>query len=94
MVKVKINPPVESTDSGTPDQALVLVRLPKTFVFPVYAPPTASIREVVAVVRDIEPVGLGRYAVILTPGSLAPVKAGRKFTEEDPIAGLLNGRAI
>lgn len=95
MVQIKINPPVESRpcESGTPDLELVRVNLPK-IPFPVYASPHARIREVWIMALSLEPSDFWRHAAIIHPITGRVYRAGRKFTELDPVAGLKNGVEI
>ncbi len=94
MVQINSNSVAAVSDAVNPDQFLVRVNLPESFPIPVYASPDASIRKIWTVVRDLDPDEFRRHAAIIHPLTGTVIRAGRKFTEQDPVKGLQNGVEI
>ena len=71
---------------------MVKINLPT--VFPVYGPPTASIKGIWSIVRRLDPEDFTRSAVLFHPETGQAFKVGRKIAKTDPVAGLLKARLI
>lgn len=87
MTKMLFPPVAQHVAAETETQDLVLVNLCTDF--PVFAPPTATLPEILDVVRKLDSAEMAGHAVIFHPVTLVPVRA-----KLDPFVLLKRGRAI